>query len=286
MQAKTKNYFKSLFRRKFFRINPDEILIVHEVLKNLSGDRIMIDVGAHFGGSLQLFAEDGWKIFAFEPDEANREKLLHSSKKFAENVVVDPRAVSNYVSSNERFYKSEMSTGISSLFSFHDSHVESSRVDLTTLDQICTQYNIKGIDFLKIDTEGNDLFVLQGLSIEKIKPRVIVCEFEDFKTKSLGYSWKDLAEYLFQNGFNVIVSEWFPIEQYGEFGYHTWRSFAQYPCTLRDTNAFGNLIATSDSKVFPELLKLCDKLCDNRYITKLSFQSLQKRVINKFSSIF
>ena len=91
-----------------------------------------------------------------------------------------------------------------------------------------------------------------------------------------------MAEYLVQNGFNVIVSEWFPLDQYGQFGCHTWRSFSQYPCVLRDTNAFGNLIATSDFKIFDELLKLCD----DAYITKLSLQSLPQRVIKKLNNIF
>ena len=36
----------------------------------------MIDVGAHHGFALLPFLNMGWQIFAFEPDQKNREQLL------------------------------------------------------------------------------------------------------------------------------------------------------------------------------------------------------------------
>jgi hypothetical protein len=44
----------------------------------------------------------------------------------------------------------------------HAAAVRSFEVALTTLDQYCDEQGIPGIDFIKIDTEGNELEVLRG----------------------------------------------------------------------------------------------------------------------------
>ena len=60
------------------------------------------------------------------------------------------------------FFTSGVSSGISGLSSFHPSHKESQRADLATLSDFISKEDIAQVDFLKIDTEGFDLFVLQG----------------------------------------------------------------------------------------------------------------------------
>ena len=67
---------------------------------------------------------------------------------------------------------------------------------------------------MKIDVEGFERNVLDGYDWA-VRPDLIVLEFEDSKTVPLGYSWKDLADGLIDRGYQVLVSEWFPIERYG-----------------------------------------------------------------------
>ena len=55
------------------------------------------------------------------------------------------------------------------------------------------------------------------------------------------FSARELARFLVERGYRVMVSEWFPIERYGAS--HTWRRFTPYPCELADPRAWGNLIA-------------------------------------------
>jgi hypothetical protein len=86
------------------------------------------------------------------------------------------------------------------------------------------------VDFLKIDTEGHDLFVLQGFPWERNRPQVIECEFEDLKSKPLGYTTKDMADFLVGKGYTVYVSEWHPILKYGQR--HDWHRLQKYPCDL------------------------------------------------------
>ena len=58
---------------RLFPFNMDEVDVVHDVIGNQPGT--MLDVGAHFGNSLAPFEKDGWTVYAFEPDQANRALL-------------------------------------------------------------------------------------------------------------------------------------------------------------------------------------------------------------------
>jgi len=232
----------------------DENAMIFEILSTNLARGIMVDVGAHHGYSLLPFAEAQWQVFAFEPDPENRSKLLENTDKFV-NVHVDSRAVSDEVVESASFYTSKESSGISSLVAFLPSHEVACEVCTTTLSQFIQEQNLDRIDFLKIDTEGFDLKVLQGLSWEQLQPAVILCEFEDSKTQKLNYTFQTLADYLVSKGYHVIVSEWRPIVKYGE--QHSWRGFYTYPYQLVDEKGWGNLIATNDDAIYQQLLNKC-----------------------------
>jgi len=203
----------------------------------------MLDVGAHHGSSLASFARAGWTVHAFEPDTTNR-SALEQRWGDEHNVRIDPRAVSNEIKHDVPFYASAESTGISSLSAFQPSHELAGTVSTTTLATYCDEHNVDRVDFLKIDAEGHDLFVLQGVPWETLSPGVIVCEFEESKTLPLGYGFTDLADYLIEKGYVVYVSEWYPVRRYGIS--HDWRELKRYPCALTTEQAWGNLIAYKD----------------------------------------
>lgn len=221
----------------------DETKGIERLFRSHLRGSFMIDVGAHHGWALAPFLGAGWEIYALEPDQKNRNALEARLKNhpFRASVTVDSRCVSNNTRQGVPFYSSEQSSGISGLSAFHESHKEVQRVDVTTLREVLDEREAAEIDFLKIDTEGHDLFVLQGYPWERGRPRVIECEFEDAKTESLGYSFDDLARYLVNKGYTVFVSEWHPIVRYGIR--HDWRQLARYPCQLADPKGWGNLLA-------------------------------------------
>jgi FkbM family methyltransferase len=211
---------------------------------------VMIDVGAHFGSALDSFAVSGWRVIAFEPDSKNRQKLARAYGDF-NNVTIDDHGVSDKVQSQVPFYRSSQSSGISGLAAFDPSHRASGEIRTTTLREVTRQYSLERVDFLKIDTEGFDLFVLKGLP-DSLMPRVIVCEFEDLKTKELGYTYKDLATELCRRGYTVIMSEWFPIESYGKK--HKWRRAVAWPADLIEEAGWGNFIAVADPALADPIL--------------------------------
>jgi len=239
MNALERGDYPGPFDRKD-RVVFSENRLLRKWQEHLPPGSVMIDVGAHFGGSAEWFANQGWKIFAFEPDSENRQ-ILESRFQDFDQVQIDQRAVSDRTENGVPFYVSEESTGISGLSPFSAGHKEVGAVAVTSLSDVCQEQGIDHVDFLKIDTEGYDLMVLKGFPWNKMKPRVIECEFEDRKTVSLGYTFHDLARFLVDKGYTVLVSEWYPIVRYGI--QHDWRCIMPYPCELHDANAWGNLIA-------------------------------------------
>lgn len=222
----------------------DEILLIVDLLLPEKRKGLMVDVGAHHGESFRFFAFSGWDVIAFEPDPSPRKHAMIRARSTSR--VRELRcAVSDRAGQSVPFYISTESTGVSSLTPFLESHKAAGEVVITDTLANCLAEHARGarVDFLKIDTEGHDLFVLKGIDWSQPNqcPRTIICEFEDRKTKPLGYDFREMAEFLAAKGYVVWVSEWLPITKYG--ARHTWRSLKKWPCSLADSDGWGNLLA-------------------------------------------
>ncbi|MDH5719780.1 MAG: FkbM family methyltransferase [Spirochaetia bacterium] len=230
----------------------DEVNVIAEHLSKKDIKKgFMLDVGAHRGAAMGPFAVNDWNVICFEPDRKNRKYLLKSASRFNDKVKVENFAVSNKDNEVLPFYTSEESTGISSLNDFHSSHRESYQVKTVTLKTYLQKNNITKVDFLKIDTEGFDLFVLKGFPFEKIKPSYILCEFENYKTKRLGYTTVDLIKFLHDHGYSIIISEWEPVVRYGIK--HKWKYFIDSEKAPDNDRAWGNIIAVLNKNDYKEL---------------------------------
>lgn len=234
----TRRLGKAVFSSRKF----DEVKAVFRAIGKARKDNgFMIDVGGHYGESFEDFAELGWRVDCFEPNPRIHRYIQARIIETGGAVELYPCAVSNLPKKQLTFYLSEQSSGISSLHAFHDTHREAFKVDAIAL---CDHLAAKGnpmVDFLKIDTEGHDFFVLQGINWDVVVPEVIICEFEDAKTEGLGYTYKDMAQYLIDRGYEVIVSEWHPIVAYGQT--HSWNRYTRFPSELAKPKAWGNLVA-------------------------------------------
>lgn len=212
---------------------------------NVSG--VVIDVGFFNGRSSQKLLNKGWVVHGFEPDldDYKRNSIKKLCKK--KNFVFDDRAVSNKSGEKLCFYTSSESRGISSLHAFTSGHKKSHEVNTVSLTDYVEEKNIYNISFLKIDTEGHDLYVLQGFPFYKMRPKIVLCEFEDRKTKGLGYTYTDMVEFMMNYDYKVFLFEWYPVQKYG--GKHLFRRVTMCPCDLIDDNATGNLMAIRDDYV-------------------------------------
>ena len=223
--------------------NLDEVNIAFRIIGGTGGT--MLDVGAHQGLSMAPFLQRGWEVYGFEPDPANRAIL--SSR--CPDATIDPRAVSEVDGETVQLFTSAISAGISTLSPFHETHAATTTVRTVRLDTFIREHQIDQVDFLKTDIEGFDLIALRTFPWETHHPRAVVCEFEDRKTTPLGYSSRDTADFLADKGYAVLVSEWYPVVEYG--GRHRWRRFERYPTQI-DSRSWGNFIAV-DPELFGAL---------------------------------
>lgn len=238
----TEAYLKNIWR-KYLKSKHSyrEIDLIIKFLDRINKNNgVLIDVGAHIGGWFDSFLCKDWIIYAFEPDpDPVKVKQLNMLSEL-ENVFYYNKACSNKSGEKLPFFASDEFNGISSLHSFHSTHKLIGEVNTITLSEFIQDEKIEDVRILKIDTEGHDLFVLEGFPWKQINPFIIYCEFEDQKTVSLGYDYKKLGDYLLSKGYIVFLSEWYPVIKYGEN--HIWRKIDSYPCELEDPQATGNFI--------------------------------------------
>ncbi|MEM9519247.1 MAG: FkbM family methyltransferase [Actinomycetota bacterium] len=212
---------------------------------------VMVDVGAHRGTTSSPFLEAGWQVYAFEPDNRNRAEL-EAWLGTSPNLVVSGLAVSDESSADVPFFRSEISAGISGLIGFHESHEESGTVSVTTLAEFFERHGITSVDFLKVDTEGNDLRVLRGLDLSRCQPQVIIAEFDEAKAQNGGHRLSDLVTFLDSNGYGYAISEWHPVTEYGSE--HSWRGLTSSLAELASDRAWGNVIATRDKELLGSIV--------------------------------
>ena len=226
----------------------DEISYILTYFKHMKGANfIMIDVGAHYGSSLIAFAKKKWAVYAFEPNQENRKVLLKRTKNYR-NIYVDSRAVTLESNKVLPFYTSNVSSGISGLSSFHESHIKTGEVSTIRLDDFCIQKEIAKINFLKIDAEGHYLIVLKSYDWANLShPEVIIAEFENKKTIPLGYTLHDMMAFLEGHNYEVVISEWFPIVEYGKR--HKWKGFTRNVEGIKNESSWGNIIAVKKENI-------------------------------------
>jgi FkbM family methyltransferase len=232
-------------------VSVDEVALVAGVFRRRRGPQnVMIDVGAHFGYTLERFLTLGWSVYAFEPDSENR-SVLEARYRSDPRVTIDSRALSDQVQESATLYRSPVSTGISTLEPFHEQHSPAEEVAVTTLRSAVSEYGIQHVTVLKVDAEGHDLPVLRGGDWDQAPPEVVIAEFDNKKTAVVGHAFEDLAEFLQGRGYQLLISEWHPVVEYGQR--HRFRRLRKYPTTLKDDNAWGNVIAVAPTLLFLRL---------------------------------
>ncbi len=212
---------------------------------------LLVDVGAHHGGSIRQFCESHWVVHAFEPDPNNR-KILKQNVDPAWSLHINEEAIAEVDGEIVDFFASSESTGVSGLSPFLDSHERIAQVETVRLSTYLDRHALGHVDYLKIDTEGHDLFVLKSFPWDSDAPDAIECEFEDNKTVDLGYTSDDLAEFLVDKGYQVLVSEWHPIIRYGIS--HDFLTLRRYEPESISSAAWGNFLAVRSDEAADALV--------------------------------
>jgi FkbM family methyltransferase len=147
---------------------------------------VAFDVGARIGDWSKAFVDraagrpGSFQLHAFEPVHDSRKKLQET---LAQQVGVGEVLISGFALSNESIrvpiYVPTTMGGTSTLYPESTINYEQVlEVETSTIDQYCIENSIEHIDLIKIDTEGNDLRVIQGAVKLLRTGKVGVVQFE------------------------------------------------------------------------------------------------------------
>ncbi|MFC2132740.1 FkbM family methyltransferase [Bacteroidota bacterium] len=192
---------------------------------------IIFDVGANNGSSAKEFKQWWPKaiIHCFEPQKECWFDLDVLENKYIDNsIVVNKYAVGNVPIKEATFYTHDITTGqsglnkinlqsedsiqldklkqkndLNDLNKYKQSLNKERSVEIVRLYDYMNQKNIENVNVLKIDTQGFEPEVLDGLGKRLSDIDLVITElmFYDFYERSLSFS--DIEKYLLPSGFNL-----------------------------------------------------------------------------------
>ncbi len=191
---------------------------------------LILDVGANIGTSLDEF-KSWWpsaQVNCFEPQQECWGELDQRASKFpAISAVINKCAAGSAPNDQATFYSHDINTGVSgfnkinlqsqdsihlnnliatdpqALSEYEQSLNHERRVKVIRLDDYLNKLNIHRINLLKIDTQGFEPQVLEGLGGRLSDVDVVITElmFYDYYERSL--SFLDIERFLLPAGFHL-----------------------------------------------------------------------------------
>ena len=188
---------------------------------------VLFDIGAHHGESIKRFLNNFKvkNIYSFEASKKNfsilQKNLIFFKKKFNNTNII----IENYAAGNEEKIIKMKQMNESSSSTINNYNVKSkyfkkksifllsskkenffSEIDVrqVLLSKYITTNDIKKVDFIKIDTEGYEYYVLKGLENQFQKIRLILFEHHYHSMLLKNYKFRDIHNLLIKNNFKQI----------------------------------------------------------------------------------
>ena len=170
---------------------------------------IVVDVGANVGYFSLLSAElvgSSGKVYAFEPEPGNNGVLQKNIEiNSLSNIQVEEMAVSDN-SGVADLYLSELDSGSHSLFGDAARGIRKAvQVTTTTLDAFLESEGWPNVDLVKIDVEGAELGVLNGMErlMERSPDLKLIIEYCPFLIEATKAEPVGLLERLYSMSFQI-----------------------------------------------------------------------------------
>jgi FkbM family methyltransferase len=210
-----------------------EYLMYRSLLGAVTGELLIFDVGANRGQRTEVFLRLGAKVVAVEPDATNQRVLARRYSQRGRPVTVIGKAVSDSAA-GATLWVHRPGSGLNSLsrkwveglgndasrFGSTVQFASTKEVETTTLEELMEAYGTPV--YIKIDVEGHELSVLQGLkrSVPYLSFEVSLPEMLDESLECVAI----LARLSEKGTFNWFVdfqpsfslAEWLPPSAFGE----------------------------------------------------------------------
>lgn len=185
--------------------------------------KVIFEVGAHAGDPdlIDYCRQSGARLYMFEPLPARYQELVAKTKDVP-SIQVFPLAVSNY--DGHATFNIANSDDCSSLLAFDEKvnetwvtkwmpidrfeMVDQVEVTVTRLDTFMAAHQIEQVDLIEIDTQGQDLKVVESLGARLPQVKKIQLEVQVFHAPLYQQSCgkQEVVDFFRQHGFEEHVS--------------------------------------------------------------------------------
>lgn len=160
---------------------------------------VVVDVGANIGAFTIFAAQQAKKVFAFEPEPENFRLLCANIELNGFKNVTPLRMAIAKKTGKQDFYIAEKQHSGSHSFFLHQYEKEI-KVKTLSVEDLIEQESLAKIDFLKLDCEGSEIEIIEGLSLETAQNiEQIALEFHQIND----YTAEDMLRKLTMLGFDV-----------------------------------------------------------------------------------
>jgi len=177
------------------------------ILEEIKKAKVILDIGANIGSTALYFASINpvAQIFAFEPDQQNYKRAMENVElNNFQNINLINIGLGEKNETRKLYEVNAKNPGMNRL-TVTGEDLSFKEVNINKLDDFCLERKISELDFIKIDVEGFEYFVLTGGSgaIKNSKPLLFI-ELDDGYLKDNNKSAKDLINLLISFGYKKI----------------------------------------------------------------------------------
>ncbi len=203
---------------------------------NIFSINILLDIGAHKGESINFFSKNLKikKIYSFEASLDNYKDLKNKFRNKT-NLVIENLALSSKesekkfrqcketssstlseINTNSKYFKKKIKFFNSSNY---ENFFEEKMVKTIPLDKYLYENKIIDIDLIKIDTEGHEFEILNGLkeNIKNVKTIIFEHHYDNMIKKN--YTFSNIHTFLTKNSFEKVFKIKMPFRKSFEYIY-------------------------------------------------------------------
>ena len=209
--------FKRLFLFSYFlykRWYEDPFCALAKRSPELFAQGDILDIGANIGYTAYVFAsarKPPGKIYAFEPDIASFATLQETirRKKLGDVVEIFNLAIGSADGSLEFWHNDEHSADhrvVTEKFkAFRPAGDKISTVAVTSVDNFAASRNLQNIGFIKMDVQGYEMAVCEGMrhTLEKFPEICVAFEYAPVSLRELGFEPLALLDFFRSAGFQL-----------------------------------------------------------------------------------
>jgi FkbM family methyltransferase len=201
-------FYKQFYEDSFLNL----VRRTPELFRN--GD--ILDIGANIGYTACVFAgalTPGSKVYAFEPDRSSHALLedIIQRKKLTASVEALNLAVGSCDSTVEFWHNEAHSADhrvvTERLRAVRSDLIQTTTVSMTSVDAFVKDRKVRNVSFIKIDVQGYELAVSEGMrcTLEKFPAAAVCIEYSPESLLELGFVPEKVLDFFRVRGYGIYV---------------------------------------------------------------------------------